>query len=169
MGSVREIEYRRRKLSAAFSRAQALSKDQNLEELQADYARYLCILVSGFIERAVAEIILAYAQGKAPAPLRSFIETSLKRLTMVDKERLLQLVGSLDAGWRAELEVYVVDERQAAINSIVGLRNDIAHGGAGAVGLVQMEKYWVAAQEVIEKVEQLILGAGRPAVARKKA
>lgn len=161
MGSVREVEFRRRQLSAAFLRAQALGSTQGLEELQADYARYLCVLVSGFVERAVAEIVMDYAQGKAPAQLQSYLETSLKRLTLVDKERLLQVVGSLDAGWRAELERYVVDERQAAINSIVGLRNDIAHGGSGSIGLLQMEKYWVAAQEVVEKVEELILGKRR--------
>ena len=169
MGAVREVEYRRRKLIAAFARAQDLTKFPNLDELQAEYARHLCILVSGFIERAVAEIILAYAQGKAPAPLQSFLETSLKRLTNVDRERLLNLVGSLDAGWRAQLESYVVDERQAAINSIVGLRNDIAHGGGGSVSLSQVEKYWVAAQEVIEKVEQLILGDRRPATAHRRS
>jgi hypothetical protein len=168
VGAVREVEYHRRKLIAAFGRAQELSKFPDLEELQADYARHLCVLVSGFIERAVTEIILTYAQGKAPAPLRSFIETSLKRLTNVDKERLLNLVGSLDAGWRTQLESYVVDERQAAINSIVGLRNDIAHGGGGSVSLSQVEKYWVVVQEVIEKVEQLILGDPRPTAVLKK-
>jgi hypothetical protein len=35
-------------------------------------------------------------------------------------------------------------------------------------GLVQMEKYWAAAQEVVEKVEQLILNNRRPVVARKR-
>jgi hypothetical protein len=157
VGSVPQVEFHRRRLNAAFGRAQALTGNQVLEELQADYARHLCVLVSGFIEKSVSEIILAYAQGKAPAPLRAFLESSLKRLTNVDKERLLNVVGSLDAGWRLELERYVVDERQAAINSIVGLRNDIAHGGGGSIGLIQIQRYWAAAQEVIEKVETLIL------------
>jgi hypothetical protein len=155
--SVPQVEYHRRRLVAAFARAQELTGNQALEELQADYARHLCVLVSGFIERSVAEIILAYAQGKAPAPVRSFLESSLKRLTNVDKDRLLNIVGSLDAGWRVELEGYVVDERQAAVNSIVGLRNDIAHGGGGSISLIQVEKYWIVVQDVIDKVEGLIL------------
>lgn len=168
MGSIREVEYQRRRLAAAFARAQALTGNQALEELQADYARHLCVLVSGFIERSIAEIILAYAQGRAPAPLRSFLENSLKRLTNVDKDRLLNVVGSLDAGWRTELENYVVDERQAAINSIVGLRNDIAHGGGGSISLVQVERYWVVVQEVIDRVETLILPAAPAARHRRR-
>lgn len=169
MGAVREVEYHRRKIIAVFARAQKLTTFPDLEESQADYARHLCVLVSGFIERAVTEIVLTYAQGKAAAPLQSFIETSLTRLTNVDKERLLNLVGSLDAGWRAQLESYVVDERQAAINSIVGLRNDIAHGGGGSVSLSRVEKYWGTVQEVIEKVEQIILSDRRSMAARKKS
>jgi hypothetical protein len=168
VGAVREVEYHRRKLSAVFARAREVTKLSDLEESQADYARYLCVLVSGFIERAVTEIVLAYAHGKVAAPLRSFLEASLKRLTNIDKDRLLILVGSLDAGWRAQLESYVIDERQAAINSIVGLRNDIAHGGGGSLSLSQVEKYWIAVQEVIEKVEQLILSDRRSAAVSKK-
>ena len=161
MGNVREVEFRRRQLSAAFKRAQTIGSAEGSEELQADYAKYLCVRVCGFVERAVAEVIMAYAHDKVPVPLRSYLETSLKRLTLVDKERLLQVVGSLDARWRAELDSYVVDERLAALNSIVGLRNDIAHGGSGSIGLVQMHQYWVAAQDVVQKVEDLIMGQPR--------
>ena len=113
--------------------------------------------MSGFIERSVSEIVLVYAHGKTPPPIRSFLESSLRRLTNVDKERLLNVVGSLDAAWRAQLEAYVVDERQAAINSVVGLRNDIAHGGGSSISLRQMQRYWLVVQEVIDKVEELIL------------
>jgi hypothetical protein len=162
VGSVREIEFRRRQLIAAFSRAQALGNTEGSEELQADYAKYLCVRVCGFVERAVADVIMAYAQDKTPVPLRSYLESSLRRLRLVDKERLLQVVGTLDTRWRAELDSDVVDERQAAINSIVGLRNDIAHGGSSSVGLAQMVRYWAAAQEVVEKMEEVILGRRKP-------
>ncbi len=161
MSAVREVELRKRKLSAIFERAKGLSDPNAASERQADYARHLCVLLSGFVERAVAEIILAYAQDKTATPLRSFLEVSLRRLTNVDKERLLNVVGSLDAGWRSQLEAFVVDEHQAALNSVVGLRNDIAHGGGASVSLLQVEKYWSTVQEVVDKVEQLVLAGPR--------
>lgn len=160
--AVREIEFRKRKLAAVFARAKLLRGPGDPSEQQADDARDLCVLLSGFVERSVAEIVLAYAQDKTAAPLRSFLEASLRRLTNVDKERLLAVVGSLDAGWRGELEQFVVDERQAALNSIAGLRNDIAHGGGASISLRQVERYWVALQEVIDKLEEILMPARKP-------
>src|ERR1019366_3627148 len=127
MSSVREVDLRRRRMDAIFERALLLGDNDGAQEAQSDYARHICVLVSGYVERSLAEIILAYAEGKCPAPLRSFLENTVKRLTNVDKDRLLQIVGSFDAKWRDELEAFVQDERQVALNSIVGLRNEIAH------------------------------------------
>mgnify|MGYP001620158171 CR=1 FL=1 len=161
MSAVREIELRKRKLTAAFKRAEQLNALPEPAELRADYARHLCVLVSGYVERSVAEILLEYARHTTAAPLRSYLDVSLKRLRNVDSERLLNTIGSLDAGWRSELAAFVVDERQAALNSIVGLRNDIAHGGGTSVSLAQVEKYWTSVQEVIDKVEELVLTGPR--------
>ena len=158
---VREVDLRKRRLSATFGRADQLSSLPDPSPLEADYARHLCVLISGYVERSLAEIILAYATGKTPAPLHSYLESSLRRLTNVDKERLLAVVGSLDAGWRAELDAFVIDERLAALNSIVGLKNDIAHGGGASVSLDQVKKYWAAIQEVIDKVEHLVCAPPR--------
>lgn len=164
MGAVRDVELRKRRLTAVFGRATQLAGLPDPGAVEADYARHLCVLISGFVERSLAEIILAYATGKTPAPLRSYLETSLRNLTNVNKERLLFLVGSLDANWRAELDAFVVDERQAALNSIVGLKNEIAHGGGSSVSLNQVVRYWVAIQEIVDKVEQLILAPPRARV-----
>ncbi len=171
MSAVREVELRKRRLSAAFKRVEQLAALSDPSELQSDYARHLCVLVSGFVERSVAEIILTYAQGKTAAPLRSYLDVSLKRLTNVDVERLLNTVGSLDAGWREQLEAYVIDERKMALNSMVGLRNEIAHGGGSSISLRQVAKYWTAVQEVVDKVEELILAEPRkiaPALQTKR-
>ena len=157
MSRVREIDFRRRQLEALFQRAERLSGMNDMQETQADYARHLCVLVSGFVEKSMAELIVNYAQGKSPAPIRSYVESSLKRLANVDKERLLQIIGSLDANWRNELDAYVQDERQAALNSIVGLRNDIAHGGGGSVSLRAVRQYWTSVQEIVEMVETLLM------------
>lgn len=157
MSKVREIAFRRRQLEALFDRAERLSAIGEMQEAQADYARHLCVLVSGFVEKSMAELIVGYAQDKSPAQIRSYLESSLKRLTNVDKDRLLQVIGSLDARWREELDDYVQDERQAALNSIVGLRNEIAHGGGASVSLRAVRQYWTSIKEVVEKVESLLM------------
>lgn len=162
MRAVRDVESRRRRITAVLDRAEKVGELAGGDEVQADYARHLCVLMSGFVERSVAEIIQEYAKDKTAGPLRAFIEAQLKRLRNVDKDRLLVVVGSLDLGWRAQLEAFVVDERQAALNSVVGLKNDIAHGGGTGVSLLQVTKYWSAIQEVVDKLEGVLLAGARP-------
>lgn len=156
MRTVREVERHRRQLNAAFTRVTGLADLPNREEIEADYARYLCVMVSGFAERAIAELILQYSTGKAPKPLLSYVANTLQRQTNLDKERLCRLIGSLDAGWGKRLEGFVTDRRQAALNSVVGLRHNIAHGGAGTVTLGQMRSYWMAVQEIVDEVEAIL-------------
>ena len=168
MSPVREIELRRRKIDAIFERANNLAGQPNSEILQADFARYICVLVSGFVEKATAELILYYAQDKAAIPIRTYIDTNLRRLTNVDKERLLQVIGSLDASWRNDVDDFVIDEKKAALNSIVGLRHNIAHGGDGGISLGQIARYWASIQQIIEHLENLLLNNPRAIKAAKK-
>ncbi|MFY9317671.1 MAG: HEPN domain-containing protein [Burkholderiales bacterium] len=155
MSIVREVELRRRSVEAVVTRAKALAQHPDAVAVQADYARHLCVLISGHIEKSVLDIAVEYSMGKTAAPIRSYLESSLSRLTNVDKDRLLQVVGSFDATWRERTDKYVIDEKLAALNSIVGLRNNIAHGGAAAVSLGQVERYWASIQEIMDFVECL--------------
>jgi hypothetical protein len=152
-----DIELRRRRIDAAFARADALAAADDGLQIQADYARHCCVLVSGFLEKAIAELILHYAQGKTPRPLQAFLESSLRRVMNIDTERLLNIMGSLDAGWRNELDMLLSDEQRVAVNSVVGLRNDIAHGGGTSLSLGQVRQYWRLVQEVVQEVERILL------------
>src|SRR4051812_16438465 len=116
-----EVERLKRKLNLTFKRI------DNLEdlELKADFARYLCILVAGYVENAVYELVLAYCRRTASPAVRSYVQVQLERLTNVNSERLLQLIGSFDQRWRDDLEAFILEERSAALNSLIALRHDI--------------------------------------------
>jgi tRNA U54 and U55 pseudouridine synthase Pus10 len=53
-----EISRLRAVLDATFERGKALAVHADIET-QADSARYLCVLVSGYLGRSVAELLLA--------------------------------------------------------------------------------------------------------------
>jgi len=153
------VEKQRQRLADKFVLVALLKNLKDPAELEAEYARYLCVLACGFLEKAVAEIIVGYASSRTARPVLSFIESSVRRLGNLDKERLLSVVGSLDAGWRTELDAFIVDEKKEALNSVVGLRHNIAHGGDGRISLGQVQKYWVQIQAIVEKVADLITSA----------
>ena len=168
MKTIREIELRRRALNSAFDRARSLSAVANAEAVQADYARYLCVLVSGFVEKATVELILEYAQDKAARPIQSYLDANLRRLTNVDKDRLLRTIGALDATWQEKLDQFIDDKRQQALNSIVGLRHDIAHGGGGGISLNQVAQYWTTIQEIVDYLNTLLFPSLRSIQSKKK-
>ena len=50
----------KKRLDATFERYRRLDPSVDLE-VQSDFARYLCVLVAGYLETAVAELVLEHA------------------------------------------------------------------------------------------------------------
>ena len=48
-------------------------------DLQAHWARYLCILVSGFLENSISTIYIEYTKKKATPQIASFVEKELEK------------------------------------------------------------------------------------------
>jgi hypothetical protein len=166
MGSIPEIERSRRRLEAAFSKVESLKGFAGAEELQSHFARHLCVLVSGFVEQSIAEMVVVYSDGKSPKPLRAYVDTTVRRLTNVDRDRLCRFVSSFDKSWGHRIEAFTSDQRQSALNAVIGLRNQIAHGGPATVSLRQIAEYWQTVQEVVDEVERIFFPAPRPVVSK---
>src|SRR5882672_9373975 len=110
-----EVKRLRQQLDATFARASGLAGDI---ELLSDHAKYLCVLVSGFLEQAIRELVLEHARRNGGTTLQRYVETRTRRLANVNTQRLLDLAGSFDPAWRRDLEAFVVDDKKAAVNSI---------------------------------------------------
>jgi len=148
-----EVARLKRLLDNTFSRVNDLGSDL---EVQSDFARYLCVLVAGYIENAVVELILAHCSRQSSPTVQRYVEKSLDRFTNVHREKLLQLLGSFDAEWRSQLEAFIVDEREAALSSVIGLRHQIAHGGSAGITYVRIKQYYESIQEIIDYLTELL-------------
>lgn len=153
MNGSREVYRLRQRLEATIKRAP--SADEDLER-QADFARYICVLLSGYLERAVGALLTARAENKGSQDVAAFVERSLERWQNLKSERLIQLLGAFSADWRKELEGFLVDERRAALDSVVALRNRIAHGENVGTSLAQVRLYQREVVKVVDFVEQLV-------------
>ena len=142
----------KQRLDATFNRVKGVGGDA---ELQSDFARYLCVLVSGYIEQAVVELVLEHARGKGAPTLQRFVEQKTKNFTNANASRVQDLLGSFDPAWRQELGKFLDDEAKDAINSIVSLRNTIAHGGSVGLTYYRINAYYRQAQHVIDQVATL--------------
>jgi len=148
-----EIARQKQRLEATFKRASGL-KDA---ELLADFAKYLCVLVAGFLEQAIIEIALEHARTHSHASVQRHVEKPLRRFTSASSQRITELLGSFDADWQKDLESYLIDEYKDAVNSVVNLRHTIAHGRHTGVTMAGVQKYFDRVKVVVDHCTDLCI------------
>lgn len=146
----REIISNKQKLDNLFKKITAFSADT---DLQSHWARYLCILVSGFLETSVRIIYREYAKSKATPQVANFVEGKLEDFQNPKMEKILQLTGLFSKEWANELRLETEGELKDAVDSIANNRNQIAHGGSVGISYSQIKSYYDRAIEVIELIE----------------
>jgi hypothetical protein len=149
-----EIERQKQRLDATFKRAAGLGADP---ELLSDFARYLCVLVSGFLEQAAIEIALEYVRTHSDPSVLRHAERRIRNFTNANAERIVQLFGSFDADWQKDLELHLVDEYKDAVDGIVALRHSVAHGGYAGITMARVRSYYDRVKHVIEHVTDLCI------------
>ena len=147
-----EVSRLKQQLDATFKRVKSAGQEP---ELQSDFARYLCVLVSGYIERAIVALVLEHAREKGAPTLQHFVERRTKKFVNPNANRIQELLGDFDSSWPEKLWEFLDDEKKSAINSIVSQRNAIVHGGSSGITYYSISEYYQQAQRVIDRVAEL--------------
>jgi len=142
----------RARLDATFTRIGSLSTEDL--EVHSDFARYLCVLVSGFVETALSELAAQHCRKRSAPTVSNYAQSKLARLQNVKSERLLKLMGSFEPKMRAEIEEFIDGPRKDALDSVVDLRNKIAHGESVAVTYIRIKDYYKRISEIIDFAEE---------------
>lgn len=153
MSGRREVHRLRTRLDAAFGRVPGASSDP---ELQSDFAKYLCVLVSGYLESALCALLLSYSQRRSSPEVASFVERQLGPWTNPKSEKIIDLFGAFNQDWREDLTQFLVDQRKDSVNSLVALRHKIAHGESVGTSLSQIKSHYRVVNEVVDHVMQLV-------------
>lgn len=123
-------------------------------ETQAHWAKYLCILASGFVENAVELCLSDYCRKRSPETISNYVAARLREFQNPKMDKILELMQSFDPKWRSELEQATIGQLADSVSSIVGNRNSIAHGSSVALSMSRMTTYWEDAKKVVELVEK---------------
>lgn len=124
-------------------------------EVQADFARYLCVLVSGFFENAVIALVLDFTERRSAPEVALYVERQLDHWTNPNVEKIASLVGCFKSDWRNKTTTYLSDEKKEAVNSLVALRHKIAHGEAVGTSLSQIKAYYGIVLGVVDFIADL--------------
>lgn len=119
-----QIHAHRQRIEATFARAASVDD----LETQADLARYLCVLMSGYLETAVRHIYGDFSTRQGNPALGRYIERRLKGFQNPKPGKLVELAGDFDAGWANDLSDFLDGRIYDHIDGVVANKNRIAHG-----------------------------------------
>ena len=147
-----ELTQQLRKLRAFAKKAGDSSLDDL--ELQAHWAKYLCVLVAGFIENSLEEIFSEFVTDASSPAVARFAKSRLGNIQNPKAQRFIEVAGAFDESWRVGLEAFLEDNgRKDAVDSIIANRHLIAHGGSSGITLSRVNQYLDKCVEVIDFIE----------------
>jgi len=147
------VNQHRSRLDKLFGRVSTI----NDLEMQAQWARYLCVLVSSFIEGSIRAIVGDYAGARSSKNIANYIQKKLSRETNLNTSRIVGLLSQFDPDVGKELERSTNGELKYAIDSIVANRHNIVHGRDVSVSYVRIYDWYKKAVKVIELVDSLLV------------
>lgn len=144
-----KIGSRRQKLDSYFARA----NDKSVrDETRADLARFGAVLVCGFVEQCVADVILERLNPRAHSKVLNFVRSHFRRGTNYNCKAIGELLDRFDSNWASTFRDFCEKNgRHAeALDSAYTLRNSIAHGGDANRGVKGVEELYRSAVAVVE-------------------
>ena len=125
-------------------------------EMQAHWAKYLCVLSAGFVENALSEIYGAFVDHAASPAVARYAKASLSRIQNPKTAKFLEIARSLKPEWGDDLDVFLSDNgRREAIDSIMTNRHLIAHGQNSSITMSKVKDWLLKTIEVIDHIEVL--------------
>ena len=145
-----EIHRQKQRLDELFKAAGGLSDT----EMQSHWSRYLCVLVSGFLENSVELCLSEYSRRVASAAVSNFVSAKLRDFQNPKMGKILDLFGSFNPDWKTQLDVATQGQLSDSINSIVGNRHKIAHGESVSLSMSSLTAYYKDAVTVIDILQR---------------
>lgn len=144
------IHQQKQRLDELFKAASSLSDI----EMQSHWSRYLCVLVSGFLENSVELCLSEYSRRVTNVIVSNFVSAKLRGFQNPKMGAILELFGSFNPDWKAQLEVATQGQLSDSVNSIVGNRHKIAHGESVSLSMSSLAAYYKDAVAVIELLQK---------------
>ena len=78
-------------------------------EVRSHWAKYTCVLISGFIEQAIKEIILEYASPQASPRVRKYVEGTWPKSKNTEWDEIKKILGYFDDNWKTGFEEWLAE------------------------------------------------------------
>ena len=124
------------------------------DEVQSHWARYLCVLISGFIDESVRETVHAYVRKRSHLYVQRFVDKRLRFPTSCNLKKIDDIIRDFFGEHPPDDWKRVTEEMRAAVDGIATNRNKIAHGGDVGLGFVVLKGYYKSVVGLVEVLEK---------------
>jgi hypothetical protein len=123
-------------------------------EMQSHWAKYICVLISGFLENAIHLIYSEYVKKVSNEKVSQFSIRQIKKIQNPKANKVVEIAKSFDSDWGNKLEKYLDDDgRKEAIDTIMNNRHLIAHGKPSNITLAPLNEYFKKTIKACEFIE----------------
>ena len=131
---------------------------RNLTEKELSYlAGYLVVIICGIYEEAIEMIICEWAAKFNSNEINKFVFTSIDQKFRNPKiQKIIETLNNFNKNWGDEISI-LPDPSKEALNSIIGIKNQLAHKGSANITLGEVINYYNRSKEIIEKIDDLLL------------
>lgn len=126
------------------------------DEIKSHLAKYICVLISGHIEKSVKLIINEYVYHKANKAISDYVNVSLSKSTNYNFEKICQLLFKFNNDWGKALKDQTTEKEIHSINSIIANRHLIAHGENSGISFVLLNEWFKDTNHVLNRIDQII-------------
>lgn len=149
MNTLEAVRYKQH-LDSLFGQISVFSGNS---ELQAQWARYLCVLVSGFLETSIRSIYGEFARRTASPYVANFVKCELGSFQNPKMGKILDLTRAFNPQWANQLEAATEGELKDAVDSVVANKNQIAHGRDVGITYARIKSYYEDVIQVVNLIE----------------
>lgn len=146
------IERLERKLDEMFVLVASLPNG----EVKARLTDYLCIRTSGLIERVVKQLVGDFMEDASQEEVNRFVVNKLQNVTNLNHVKIEKLLETFSKDWQDEYIREATLQEIASLNSILDLRNSIAHGGNHTAGFNVVKGHYDNVKTVIGRLKRII-------------
>ncbi|WP_290494197.1 HEPN domain-containing protein [Hyphomonas sp. UBA4494] len=154
-GAVARVSYRSRL-------AELATRTPEDPEEQAHWAKYLSVLISGYLEQSIKEILLEFTSTHGAVRLSHYIEATWPESRNMKTSNIKEILEKFEHSWGERFVAWLdLNETfKSEINSLISGRNDIAHGKEANTTNVTLRSTRTRLQiafDVVEFLEELVL------------
>ncbi len=141
-------------LRRLFDHASELRKNEFVDlEVRSAFESYLCIRTYAYVETSVRTILLQRISSVTQDDsIVNYVASQLRRQRNLWYSELIKLLNSFNPDWSNLLKSGVTERMKTSLDSLVGIRNRIAHSDDVDISLKDMENYFSYCKEIIRLV-----------------